>query len=496
MMQPDDDRDDIPDAEIAESTVPGPPAETAAGSSGDAEDGGVLPPEDGMIEVMLPASQAAAEAEQALSHYVEIRPYVIAGLAVLFLLFGSFAVWSVAAPLARGVISPGELKVESSRKSIQHLEGGIIREIRAKEGANVEAGEVLIVLENARAEANLSIVAGRLYTARAREARLLAQRDGLEAIAFPPELLERSDTPELKAILQGQRASFAQRRDTLETRRGILDEQVNQLDDQIDGLRAQIRSFEEQRSLIAEEIEDISFLLEKGLVERPRLRALQRTEASLAGDIEANRSRIAQAQQRIAEIELQRIELENTFREEVLSQLRETQDQVADLTDELAAARDVVDRLVVRAPEAGQIVDLQFHTVGGVVGPGQRIADLVPRADNLVITAKISPLAIDSVTVGLPAEVVLAAFNRNQVPRLEATVTRVSADRLTDEVTGVPYYEASVALNPGQLGRVPDDLTLYPGMPAEVVIVTGERSAWSYFVQPLSSVARKGLVAE
>ena len=432
-----------------------------------------------------------------LAQFGSVRPYVLAGIIIAIALFGSLTVWSVTAPLARGAIAPGSISVASNRKSIQHLEGGIVRDIKVDEGDKVEKGDILMVLDSSRATANLSIQERRLLVNKAQLARLQAQNQGEDAVEFPEEVLKAAERdPEMAALIETQLETFESQRTTMRVRKEILEEQVAQFKEQIEGFRSQIRAFKTQRDLIRDEIEDVQFLLEKGLVERPRLRALQRNEAGLTGQIDSNRASIAQANQRINETRLQILEMEESESERIKEELSATQERIGELTEEINAAGDVVERLTITAPQDGFIVDMQFHTIGGVVQPGQRIADLVPIEDELIITARVQPQNIDSVYPGLPAEVILSALNQRTTPKLEGSVKTVSADTLQDERSGQPYYKTTVSIPAKQLERLPEGATLVPGMPAEVVIITGRRTAWNYFIQPLEEAAQRGLVAE
>ncbi len=430
-----------------------------------------------------------------LGKYLSIRPYALGMVAVSLFLLGSISVWSAVAPLHRGAVAPGLISVESIRKTIQHLEGGIISEIHVVDGSRVSAGAALITLDGTAARASVQTLRNRLFLARAFEARLTAQRDGAEAITFPEELLAERGDPEVDRMLQAQETAFVSQRDTLTGRRGILDERIHQAELQIQGLQAQINSFTEQRRLIGLEQEDVQYLIDRGLERRARLLALQRTSAQLLGEIEANRAAIAQTQQRIAESRLQIIDLENSLRERTLEELRVNQERIAETVQQLRAAEDVLGRLVVRAPLDGIVVDLRFHTVGGVIRPGDPLLDLVPVDDDLIVLAQVEPQHIDVVYPGLRAEVILTALNQRTTPHLNGEVITVSADRLEDQRTGMPYYSAQVRIDRGELAAL-DRVQLHPGMPADVLLITGQRTLIEYLLQPLTETARRGLIAE
>ena len=417
-------------------------------------------------------------------------------LGVVVLLGGSLMTWSSFAPLARGAIAPGVISVESIRKSVQHFEGGIISAIHVQDGDVVAAGDPLITLDSMSARANVEVLRTRLDQALAQEARLIAQRDGGETISFPRALLDRAGDAVVADILRTQIIAFDAQRQTLLGRRDIINERIRQSQREIEGLEAQIAAFEEQLRLISLEETDVQFLIDQGLERRPRLLALQRSASQLVGEIESNRAGIAQINQRIAESELQILDLVNAQRDEAVDELRLVQERLGDTRNQLHAAEDVVERLVARAPNAGIVVDLQFHTVGGVVRPGERMMDVVPVDDDLIIVAQVNIANIDVVRPGTSAEVILSALDQRSVPRLDGEVITVSADRLTDERTGMAYYEARVRIDRERLSGLDVVDDLYPGMPADVVLVTGERTVLEYLVSPLTSSFERGFVAE
>ena len=406
------------------------------------------------------------------------------GLGILSVFFGGLILWGLLAPLSSAAVAPGVVIVDSNRKTVQHLEGGIIREIKVGNGDAVSAGQVLIRLDDAQAAATFNQIRGQLDALEALEARLVAERDGLSEIAFPDPLLARRADPQVAEILSGQQTIFAQRRLTLAGQTDILNQRVVQLEKEIDSRRAQIAAAKRQSLLIGEEIAGVNDLVKKGLERRSRLLALQRQQASLEGQRGEQLGLVARAEQQIGEAELQNISQKNTQMNAVVGELRDIQTQLGDMAERAASARDVLERREIVSPIDGTVVDMKFFTAGGVIGPGEPILDIVPENDELVIEAQVQPIDIDVVQTGLKAQVTLSAFKQRTTPTLDGQVIYVSADSLTDPRTGVPYFATRIEIPADEMDRL-GGLELSPGMPAQVMIVTGERTAFQYLFDPL-----------
>ena len=416
------------------------------------------------------------------------RPDIVgpvnAGLAVIFVFFGLFGAWAALAPLQSAAIAPGLVSVDTNRKTIQHLEGGIVGDILVREGDTVAAGQILIRLDEIQARSTLDLLRGRMATATARQARLEAERDGRPEVAFPDWLEDGREDPKVAEILDGQLNIFQARKESKSGQVAILGQRIAQFSEEIEGLEGQIKAEDRQIKLIGQELKDVKRLVDKGLARRPRLLELQRRSAEIEGSRHRNQARIARARQQIGEAELRITELQTELVNDVVAELREVQAEILDLTEQLRAATDVLKRTEIRAPIAGTIVGLQVHTTGGVIGPGERLMEVVPSEDRLIIEAKVDPVDIDIVRQGLPAQVRFSAFSqRSQVP-VDGEVTSVSADSLTDERSGEPFYLARVELT-GDPTMTLDGAALYPGMQAEVIVITGERTALSYLMRPL-----------
>lgn len=412
------------------------------------------------------------------------RGPIMAGMLIIAVMFGGLGVWSGVARLDSAVVASGVVSVDGRRKAIQHLEGGIIADILVADGDKVEKDQVLLRLDPVRPRANLQIVRGQLDAALALEARLTAERLGADGIDFPPMLLDRLAESEVADAVQGQIILFDARREALEGQTEVLESRILQLQEEISGLTAERAANNRQMGFLEDEISGIKDLVGRGLVARPRLLALQRAVADLEGENARLTGNISRQQQAIGESRLQIISIQNQFREEVASRHREVQAQIFDLRERYTAARDIVDRIELRAPHAGYVVNLRVHTIGGVIRPGDTMMEIVPTGETLVLEAQVRPEDIDHVTVGQEADVMLTAFNMRNTPTVPGEVVTVSADRLVDERSGAPYYLAKVRINKAELDKL-DHVELQPGMPAEIFIKTGLRSPLNYMLEPL-----------
>lgn len=411
--------------------------------------------------------------------------YILFGLVIVVAMFGGLGTWAAIAELSGAVIAPGVVSVSSKRQTVQHLEGGIISELLVRDHETVEVGQVLVRLDDTRAKATLGIIGGRLDILNAQAARLIAERDGLAELAVPADLADRIAEPQVTEIVEGQIELFKARQDGLNGETEILTQRIAQLGDQIVGLEAQQAAKERQIEIISEELSGLERLYRQGYAPRTRLLELQRAAERLRGEVGEHIADIAAAGTQIGETRLQIIQLRRDFAEQAVEQLREVRAQVFDLDQRRAAALDELMRLDIRAPKAGAVVGLGVHTIGGVVAPGQALMDIVPEEDELIIEAQVAPQDVDKIAGGLNAMVRLSAFDLRTTPELNGTVVSASADRLMDEMSGLPYYLVDVRISDSELARL-DGLTLMPGMPAEVFIDTGKRTALSYLVKPLT----------
>ncbi len=411
--------------------------------------------------------------------------FIVLSLLVAVVFFGGLAAWSVLAPLQSATIAPGSITVEGNRKSVEHLEGGIVKSIAVRDGSTVKAGDVVLVLDDIRARAERDAVRGQLAALTAEMARLIAEREGVDALTTPNGLTALTETAaEANLLLESQRRILETRRHLLTTQEQITAEKTNQLKEEIQGLRGEIKAQDDQMKLIAEEVESVEILLEKGLARKPRLLALQRESASIKGRRAQNTSKIASAKKAISEAEFALVETKTRMLNEVVNRIQEAETQFASLQENFREAEDKLSRGTVRAPADGIIVNLAVFTQGAVVSPGESLMEIVPADERLVVDARVPVTDVENVRPGLRAEIRLSGFRQDEVPVIYGTVETVSADSKEDERTGETYYSARVAF--GSLDDLPKDKPLQPGMPAEALILTGERSVISYLLEPLT----------
>jgi HlyD family secretion protein len=404
------------------------------------------------------------------------------GIVVLFVFV--LGTWSVLAPLESAAVASGVVEVQSHRKTIQHLEGGIIGAILVHDGDSVEPGQPLLRLDDTKARTSLSSLEGQLWDAYARRARLIAERDGRDAVGFPPELEKRAADSALGLAMAGQQKIFHARRDLLESKIGLVRQRIKETLEEIEGLRAQETANARRSALIQEELRDAQHLMDRGLERKPRMLQLARDAAELEGSRGQIRAQIARAQQTIAESELNVLSLRNDNQNEVAQQLRETEEKLHELVQQREAAADVLARSEIRAPERGVVTDLRVHTAGGVVTPGEALLDLVPQQDEPIVKAQVRPEDLDLVRIGLPAMVRLLPYKQRRTPPVEGIVTYVSADRILDQRTNQPYYEARIRLSQSRLAALPG-VEVVPGMPTEVMIKTGKTTVALYALSPI-----------
>ncbi len=417
------------------------------------------------------------------------RPLVVGGIIIIVTFFG-FGLWAAIAPIDSAAIAPGFLTVQSSRRTIQHLEGGIVQEIFAKDGMAVKAGDVLIRLDETRAKAQNDILLADLDSQIATEARLLAERDGAATPIFPEELLKRQSNPTISAILAGQKNVFDTRITALSGQKSILQQRVGQFEQQIEGLRALVTAKGTQARLIKEELKDLSGLFERGYVTKTRVLALEREAARLEGERAEHMSAIARSEQGIGEAKLQIFQLEKSRQEEIARELRDVQAKITELRERMVAASDMLRRIDIVAPVSGTVMDLAVHTAGGVIGPGVPLMDIVPLNDVLVVEVHINPIDIDTIRPGREVALRISTVDSRKTPVINGVLETISADRTLDQRTGLAYYKGRVTIPPDQRERL-GGLTLHSGMPVEALVSRGEQTALQYVMKPLTDAFAK-----
>ncbi|WP_037493891.1 HlyD family type I secretion periplasmic adaptor subunit [Sneathiella glossodoripedis] len=417
------------------------------------------------------------------------------GLIIIALFFGGLGGWAAYAPLGSAAIATGVVSVEGSRKTVQHFEGGIVSRILVKDGDRVEQGQPLFLLDQTQAKASLQLIFGRKAVALAEKARLEAEQSGAEQIEFSDWLTERQEDPIVSKAMEGQRNIFEARKLARLGQITILNQKIAQLNEEIKGLQSQIRSLDQQIKLINLELKDVQSLVEKKLAKMTRLRSLQRTAAELLGAKSQNIAKIAQSRQAIGEIELQISELNNSTINEVVENLKIVQAQIFDLQEQERSSKDILNRTEIVAPTDGVVVNLAVHTVGAVIASGEPLLEIVPVDQSLIVQAQVNPSDIDVVKIGAKARITFPAFSQREVSPADGIVTNVSADSLVNERTGESYYQAQVQIEDLKSANLTSE-QLRPGMQADIMISTGERTALEYIMKPIIASFRKAMTEQ
>jgi HlyD family secretion protein len=428
---------------------------------------------------------SATSGKAPLDYRRSIRRHTLVGIASVFLLFGGVGGWAGTMMISGAVIAPGQLVVESNHKKVQHPTGGVIGELRVREGDRVRAGDVLIRLDETITRANLAIIAKSLDQLHARQARLEAERDGRAAVAIPAALRGRRGEDEVAKLIESEQRLFELRRAARAGRQEQLRERIIQLHQEIEGLVGQTKAKDAELSLIADELKGVRELWSKNLIPLQRVSALDRGAARLDGERNMLVAATAQTHGRISEINLQILQVDQDVMSEAARELREIEARVAELSERKIAAEDQLKRIDIRAPQDGVVHNIAVHTVGGVIAPGEELMLIVPEADALTIEAMVEPRSIDRVTAGQKVVLRFSAFNQRTTPEILGEVARVSADLTKDARTGATFYKARIHTVDEQIARL-GGVRLIPGMPVEAFIQTGERTAISYLVKPLA----------
>ena len=412
-------------------------------------------------------------------------------LAALLLIgaIGAAAGLSAHMPLDGAVVAPGTIVVEGNVKKIQHPTGGVVAEIAVAEGAQVAAGDLLMRLDDTVTRANLDIVRNNLTTERARLARLQALRDGVKVPVFPPDL---ANDASLSGQLEGEARLTQLLLNSEEDQKRGLRERIEQSRQEIKGLAEQQQSFAGQRDIVRKDLEDLQPLYDRGNIQRPRISALQRELMRNQGAVGDAVAKIAQAQAKIAETELQIIQINHDFLAEIVKQLRETETRIGELRERKITAEDLLKRIDIRAPLSGAVHQLAVHTIGGVVSPSDVLMHIVPSANRLVVEVQVKLSDIDQLFVGQDARVRFSAFDRLTTEELQGTLVRIGADLTHDAQNRLAYYTAAVTVPDSELAQL-NGRKLVPGMPAEVLIKTGERTLASYILKPLHDQMERAL---
>jgi HlyD family secretion protein len=414
-----------------------------------------------------------------------IRLHLIVGLVVVLILAGGFGGWASTVPISGALIAPGSVVVDSNVKKVQHPTGGVVGEVRVRDGDLVKAGDVVVRLDETVVKASLAIVVKTLNGLWARAARLEAEQRGADMIVFPRMLTDQANDPDVRDVMASETKLFEVRVNGRTGQKAQLRERVTQLDEEIAGLQAQEAAKDKEIALVEKELVGVRQLYDQHLVQLTRLTTLERDAARLAGERAQYIASRAQAKGKITETELQIIQIDKDMVSEVSKDLRETNDKIGEFVERKVTAEDQLRRIDIRAPQDGVVLQSTVHTVGGVITAGDAIMMIVPKADDLSVEAKVNPQDIDKLQVGQKTLLRMSAFNQRTTPELNGVVTRVSADVTTDQRTGQSYYTIRVSMPPEQVARL-GDVKIIPGMPVEAFVQTGDRTMLSYLMKPLS----------
>jgi HlyD family secretion protein len=413
-----------------------------------------------------------------------IRRHIIAGGILVGVLAFGVGGWASTAQISGALIAQGSLVVDSNVKKVQHPSGGVVGELLAHDGDHVKEGQVLLRLDETVTRANLAIVTKGLTELYARKARLSAERDGADSVKVPPELAANADDPDVKEALNSERKLFDLRRTSRSGQKQQLQERITQLQQEITGLNAQLTAKDKELGLIAEELQGVRELWQKNLVQLNRLTSLQRDEAKVEGERGQLVAQSAEAKGKIAEIQLQIIQIDQDLSSDVAKELRETESKIGEYVERKVTAEDQLKRTDIRAPQDGTVFQSTANTVGGVIAAGDPIMLIVPESDNLLVEVKVDPKDIDQVQYNQPVVLRFSSFNARTTPEINGTVVRIAADTSTDQRTGQSYYLVRISMSADEVKRL-GDVKLTPGMPLEAFIQTGQRTMLSYLIKPL-----------
>ncbi len=413
-----------------------------------------------------------------------IRRHLLAGVLIVLLFGGGVGGWAAIVEISGALIAQGSVVVEQNVQKVQHPTGGIVGELRVRDGDHVKAGDVLVRLDETVMRANLAIVTKSLNQLMARKARLDAERDGNAEIVFPEELRSRIADPDVKSAIDSENKLFALRRAERLGQKAQLQQRIEQLKEEVGGIQAQQTAKSQEIGLIDRELAGVRDLYERNLVQLTRLTQLEREVARLGGERAQLVASAAQAKGKIAEIALQIIQIDQSLSSEVAKEMRDIDSKIGEFVERKVTAEDQLKRTDIRAPQTGIVFQSTVHTVGGVITAGDPIMLIVPDADKLQVEAKVNPQDIDQLQVGQTAMLRFSAFNSRTTPEIEGKVTRVSADTSTDQRTGASYYTIRIGLPAQNLSKL-GDVRVLPGMPVEAFVQTGERTVISYLMKPL-----------
>ena len=420
----------------------------------------------------------------------DFRRYALLGYVSIALVFGGFGVWASVAPLDRAAVATGQVSVSGDHKVVQHLEGGIIREILVKETQEVKQGDVLFRLQPTEAQANTDILRKQMDAAFAEEARIVAEQTNAASITFPDSVLARRDVPETATAIADQQRQFVEHRAGLVNQINILNSQIAQQQQELAGRDRQRAALADQLTSYTTEMNNVQPLVDKGFYPRNKFLELDRERARVEGDLGQAQADVARLTQQVEQTKLQIDQAQQKYQADLSQQLDTTRGKLSDLREKVRIAEDVLHRVDIRAERDGIVMNLKVHTVGEVIKPGDTLAEIVPVGEGVNVMAHVSPRDIESVAVGQKAEVRFPNFSSRRTPIILGKVQSVSANSIMDEITKQPYYSARISIDYSTLPPEVADHIL-PGMQADVLISTGERTMLQYLVGPLMNALSK-----
>ena len=446
-------------------------------------------------EQVIPAKPGPSADDATISD----RRFRIIGFSIILIVFFGFGTWAAVAPISSAAHAPGKIRVESKRQTVQHLEGGIVKTLPIRDGDYVEKGQVVMTLDDTQARSQHEVIQGQYFIALAREARLIAQRDQLDEIAFPQLLLDRQEDKRVREAMKVQQQIFEVRKAAYENEIALYAQQAEQLEAQLEGLTAQREASERLVKSYQGELRDLQSLAKEGYAERRQVRELARQVAENEGSLGDLIARIASTRSEVVEAKLQSLQLQKQLQREVAAELDDVQERMFQLIEQGQALRDTLARTVIRAPQSGRVLEMSVHTIGAVVSEGQKLMDIVPEGERLIIEAKVSPIDIDRVVIGQQADIRFSAFKMRETPRVGGRLITLSADSIVDEAdpAQTPYYLAIIELTDAGVQHLAEnELTLIAGMPAEVFIKTGERTLLQYLADPLVDTVARSFIED
>lgn len=422
---------------------------------------------------------------------VDISKPIRTGMLIILFGFVGFGGWAAFAPLSGAVIASGSVRVDNNSKTVQHLEGGIIKEILVKDGDLVKQGQPLVVITDATVAATADLLQAQLDAESAKAARLIAEKE-FGNIQFPENLAKRSRDPKVAKILYEEQQQFNARRDSMNNQIRLLNEQIGQLKEEIAHVNDQVKSEESAMAFMQEDLDSNKALLEKRFIQRSRLLDMQKDLADHQALSSEHMADLSRAQQKMVDLELRISTTRSTYMQQAADGLEDTNKLIRDLQEKLLPSQDAIRRETIVAPVDGKVVGLKVHTLGGVIGAKEPIMDIVPTGGELIIEAKIGVDDIENVHLGNAADIRITAYKQRSTPLLSGKVNYIAADRSTDEQSKMPYYLMRIKVDEASVKKA-ENVVLYPGMTAEVFVKTGARTALEYMFEPITNTLRRSL---